>query len=320
MRFTLAALFLLTAYPVLADEPDFDADHILRNGATEPEPLASGNWYSIHGTGLSNGSCTAPQETTPDKYPRELCGVQIVIDGYPAPLNFVSETQVNFFAEEISETPGNVSLRHVLGGQTVIVALPRGPLPVRLSLRDDLRVGLPVWLEVKIPNRPVQFPVTEHPQRWRCHEVEVSRNGEVLAQRALADGIMAISEIGPCGMVGLPGIPTITNRLPLHLLYPFDQAGDYTVHYVLRQDEKPGGPAVVESERVNFHLDAAAPELRSQWLSSLIAPAVAVELVTDYLPSIGGYPDAQTQQLLDRYTEHEVPLVRSIARGLREMR
>ena len=305
MRLTL---LLFASYA--AAQPVFDAARVLRNGATEPEPLVSGKWYSIYGKGLArDGECAQPAGSS-----RERCGVQILIDGNAVQLNFVSSSQINFLTEALATGEGTVELSHLLGGQTTTIRVPRGPLPVKLGVQAQGRAGMPVWLDVKIPNRTVQFPVKMGPQRWGCHFVEVWRDGELLPRRPLAEDVVIGNGIGPCGVLGLSGVPTKTNRLPLHLLYRFDQAGVYTVRYTLRADERTA-VVIVESVRMNFRLDAADSEFRRQWLDSLMAGA-AVELVTDYLPTIGGYSDQRTRELLGRFVDHENQLVRYMARSL----
>jgi hypothetical protein len=329
--FTKLALAFLFVLGAAWSQPSFDAAHILPNGATEAEPLVQSRWYSIYGTGLGpKNACTGLSDGERG-YPIKLCGVQILLNGQAMPLNLVSSKQINFFAEVIAPGEGTVQLSHVFGGRAETTTLFRGKTPVALDIYAS-SVGMPVWLGVKIPNRSVQFPVTADPQQWGCHHVEVWRDGELLPRRPAANNVIIRSGPGPCSTIGLPGVPWDTDRLPLHLIYNFNTPGNYVVRYTLRAGGGDG-TETLGSAQMGFRLRPEDADQRRGWLSCLYPenglPCLdsdvshgtsAVELLTDFLPTIAGFKDEYSRQLLSWYVDHDDAQVRAMARSLLELK
>lgn len=81
----------------------------IANGASGATGAEAGSWVTI------NGSNFAPTATTWDKaivtnvFPTTLGGVTVAIDGRPAPISFVNQTQINALVPATS-TIGNVSV------------------------------------------------------------------------------------------------------------------------------------------------------------------------------------------------------------------
>jgi uncharacterized protein (TIGR03437 family) len=59
-----------------------------------PGPIAPNEWVTIMGSGLS--ATTASWQFTGTKLPVELNGVQVTVNSEPAPVSFVSNSQINF--------------------------------------------------------------------------------------------------------------------------------------------------------------------------------------------------------------------------------
>jgi protocatechuate 3,4-dioxygenase beta subunit len=81
------------------------------SGATFRRGAASGGWVTLAGTGLSATTRTwaAADFTTPGKLPESLDGVSVRINNQPAPVFYVSPTQINALAPDTT-TEGNVQV------------------------------------------------------------------------------------------------------------------------------------------------------------------------------------------------------------------
>jgi hypothetical protein len=200
--------------------------------------------------------------------------------------------------------------------------------PPAISLERPAAVGLPVWLKIPASNRVETFyPFwLGLPASFGCKQVEVRRNGQMLpviadlAAQQKSSGITAMRG-NPCGSVlnelnmG-PAGATHPARLPLHLRYRFDQPGVYEVRYTptTEQFSFPPGPAVWTAW-TPIEIQPGSPESRAKWLAEMSAhaPADKVEVLTDFLPSILGIPDAESLRLLGPYLYHPDELVRCYA-------
>jgi hypothetical protein len=186
--------------------------------------------------------------------------------------------------------------------------------PTAISLERPAAVGLPVWLKIPVTNTiETTYPfVLDLPGGFGCKGVEVRRNGSMLAGFAnLAEQESSTAFLpapgNPCNSVFRPS--TSPAHLPLHLLYRFDQPGVYEVRFTSMR------AAPQWTEWTPIEVQPGSPALRASWLAEMAAhaPTDAVALLTEFLPSILGYPDDESLRLLLPYLYHPNQHVRLYA-------
>jgi uncharacterized protein (TIGR03437 family) len=79
------------------------------NAANRASTIQSGSWVTINGSGFSTAPKTWDDSIINSVFPTTLGGVTVSIDGKPAPISFVSPTQINLLAPANS-TLGPVNL------------------------------------------------------------------------------------------------------------------------------------------------------------------------------------------------------------------
>ena len=189
---------------------------------------------------------------------------------------------------------------------------PPGQEIARLSFEEPVRVGGPVWAHVELPNNSagmVQYPVGVEPDNLGCHEFEVRRNG-VLLPRIVVRYSIRVSGGLSCGAIGIPGRPMKhLGRLPLHLQYRFETPGIYEVRYTRKADEF--GPrrdeTLFRSAWTPVEVQPAAPATISS------PPQGPVEILSDFLPGILGFPDGERLSVVLDYLYHPEETVRRYA-------
>lgn len=187
-----------------------------------------------------------------------------------------------------------------------------------VSLERATSVGLPVWLKIPVSD-PVEavYPFAlDLPAGFGCKQVEVRRKGKMLtAFASLTDQVNSSGFSGgsgnPCGSLFRPtDAPAL---LPLHLRYKFDEPGVYEVRYTAKGEGFTSPRGSVEwTEWTRIEIQPGSPQLRARWLAEMAAhpPADSLTLLTDFLPSILGFPDRESLQLLRPYLYHPDPHVR----------
>ena len=95
--------------------PAYTADSIVNASDYSPGPFAPNSVLSIFGSNLSwyIGEFSASQSTP--SAPVALSGVEVYVDNWPAPLLYVSPTQINFLVPS-GESPGSISVHVVREG------------------------------------------------------------------------------------------------------------------------------------------------------------------------------------------------------------
>lgn len=118
--------------------PQFSAEGVVSAAGFVP-PLAPGGIGSLFGSDLAAASSAAAAA----QLPRELAQVQVLIDGVPAPLFFVSPEQINFQAP--FETPADrpVAVR-VMRNLAPSATVERAFESTGLAVFTDPRSGLPI--------------------------------------------------------------------------------------------------------------------------------------------------------------------------------
>lgn len=91
--------------------PAFEARGVV-NAASFAQELAPGSFATIFGSGLAGGAVAVAAPP----YPTTLAGVQVLLNGAPAPLHFVSDGQINFLVPEATaEGAASVSVSTPIG-------------------------------------------------------------------------------------------------------------------------------------------------------------------------------------------------------------
>lgn len=326
MRFCGAVLLVLSA-AVLAQSraPSFTADRVLPSGRDRATPLSPGLFVSIYGEALGPlRGCLGkadPQRREafhPRRpplsfaetliYPKELCGVEVLVGGQSAGLLYVQDQQINFKVPLDAPLEGMAELKVVYqGSSSPPVHLPLGPEAATLLIEGTGRVGGPVW--IKIEGLPawasVQYPVTIHPGGFGCHELEVRQNGVLLPRIALP-GVAQVHVGLACGNIGIAGhaMPH-PGRLPLHLQYRFEKPGTYEVRYTRRRDVS--AEALFRSVWTRIEVLDRAPRRHGA------LPADPAEVLSDFLPGVLGFADAASLPIVSEALYHPHETVRQYA-------
>jgi hypothetical protein len=265
-----------------------------------------------------------PDSTSVDTliYPKELCGVQVLINGVAAGLLWVQEAQINFKVPQEAPVTGTGAIRVVYSGQSSAPArLPLGLETAVAELEIPAAVGMPVWLKItrRHLDRAIQYPFDILPANFKCNEVEVRRNGVPLPRIAagLSQAFGGMAANGPpCGSLGLPADSKHVGRIPLHLQYRFDRPGTYEVRYTMHRDwlGRSAAPRM-QTAWTRIEIRPAVAGERARWLAEqrAIAPSDATSLLTDFLPSILGIPDHESLALLVPFLYHSDDRVRRFA-------
>ena len=107
-------LAVLVLKSVWAQAPSYTADSITNASDYSPGPFAPNSVLSIFGSNLSwYTQAFASQSAT--SVPVALSGVEVYVDNWPAPLLYVSASQINFLIP-CGEIPGSVSVHVVREG------------------------------------------------------------------------------------------------------------------------------------------------------------------------------------------------------------
>jgi hypothetical protein len=187
------------------------------------------------------------------------------------------------------------------------------PTAAALSLEQPAYVNGPVWIHIQAL-RPdgyvyVGYPVGIAPGDFGCHDVQVRRRGTTLPRIPQSPSIGASSQGLLCGSIGLPGREIgHQNRLPLHLWYRFDKPGAYEVKYTGWRAiaGPPGAPRQVSAETAWTRIEIQPAKL---W-KPRPPPQDPAEAISDYLPSILGFPDDAHLRLVIEYLYHPNETVR----------
>jgi hypothetical protein len=337
--FLLFVSFLVKFAFAADPPPEFSAAGVVR-GAESAPILVPGAGLSIYGSHLGPfPACSAanpdpklretvnPRNPDPNfanlsVYPKELCGVQVLIGDKPAGMLYVSERQINFKVPQDSAETGTVDLRVVSQGQSSApLRMPAGFEKTTVSLAEPAYTDMPVWLKVetRFGLGRIAYPSPYGPAGFGCNQVEVRRDGKLLPLLPSSNWALhgGVASGPPCGSFALPAGKRVLDRLPLHLLYRFDTPGLYEVRYTLR-DRATGLPSSgvrAQSEWTPIPILPSAPNQRRNWLESVRKRGSedAAELVTDILPSVLGFPDDASFDIVAPYLYHPFQAVRRYA-------
>jgi len=111
-----------------AQAPAYTADGIVNASDYSTGPFAPNSVLSIFGSNLSWYTQALSLSNAAVAVPTQMAGVQVYVDQWPAPLLYVSGSQINFLIPS-GESPGNITVRVVrqgVRGPDVAIALVDG--------------------------------------------------------------------------------------------------------------------------------------------------------------------------------------------------
>jgi hypothetical protein len=182
----------------------------------------------------------------------------------------------------------------------------------KLSFEEPVRVGGPVWARVEPPNnyhQTFQYPVGLKPDDLGCHEFEVRRNGVLLPRIVVRNSIRPSGGL-ICGVISIPGRPMKhPGRMPLHLQYRFETPGIYEVRYTRKESQL--GPG---RDKTLFRSDWTRMEVLPAATAPIASPPQdPVEILSDFLPNLLGFPDGERLSVVLDYLYHPEQTVRRYA-------
>ncbi len=334
----LFASFLATFAFAADPPPEFSAAGVVRGSESAPI-LAPGAGMSIYGSHLAPfPGCAAnadpklretvnPRNPDPEfaslsVYPKELCGVVVMVGDKAAGLLYVSEKQINFKVPQDSAESGTVDLVvYAHGSASAPLKMQAGFEKTTVSLAEPAYTDMPVWLKVdtKFGLGHVAYPFVLGPAGYGCNDVEVRRDGKILpvlpGSNWMKHGNIFAGSL--CGSYALPAGNRKENRLPLHLLYRFDTPGAYEVRYTLRDQPQGFSTSKIraQSEWTAIEILPSTPNQRRDWLELVRKRQSedAAEIMTDILPSVLGFPDDAAFDIVVSYLYHPFQAVRRYA-------
>jgi hypothetical protein len=289
--------------------PRFTSEGLNHRPDGRPVLLAPGMIATLYGDDLGPElQCPEPIPQN-GPYPLEACGARVLVDGRASGLLFAGSKQINFKipleAPEDGLAPVQVCVREVCSD----------PVVFRFSLRKAFirvqghaYVHMPVWIDVDQPaTSGISYPYGVFPMDFGGNELEVFYKGEPLAKREPFAPIGTL--IGPGGTVAPQDSPR--ERLPLHLIYRFDEPGVYSVRYTARPDKG------IQSDWTDIVVEPYSAAQHAVWLEAEAAKArtaSAGELVGDIIPSLLAWPDDAALSVLLTLVDNPDGLVRQYAR------
>lgn len=319
MAWAIGLLFPFVAFT--AEAPTFTPSSVLPANAAHQELLRPGMLVSIYGRHLGPGSgCVPPRMTYPE--PTELCGATVVVGREKSSLLYVQDLQINLRVPYTAASEGLIDFVVTYQGlSSAPVSVRFGPITARIQLTGPAYVHMPIWIHVDLPephSRYLRYPITIAPGNFGGHQFEVRRNGIMLPPlkpahpfRMSGDGPGGFGMIGGGGMLSLRHEPANRSRLPLHLIYRFDQPGLYEVRYRGHYGRDAGTPDLARSSWLRFEVLDFPTAKRAAWLATMrqSAPSDPVELLSDFLPSILALPDHAVLSILREYQHNSGQLV-----------
>lgn len=265
MRVLVALLAALTAM-VPQPAPSFKSDNILPYMRRSTKLLSPGMVVELWGGNLAPVPWSGDERRPKAPLPREICGVRVLFGSQPAELLYVSETQINLKIPEGLPAEGFMPIRVCAG------TICSDPVTMRFSARTALLtlerpayVHMPLWINVDAPAPYfVHYPCGGYwPWSFPGYEFEVLRNGRPLAP--IPQPPPPAKAVGPSGECH--GLLEGFGRLPLHLLYRFEEPGTYSVRFTAKKN----GLILYQSDWTDIEIEPFSQEKREEWLHSLEA-------------------------------------------------
>ncbi|MHB9109139.1 MAG: hypothetical protein ACYDCO_18960 [Armatimonadota bacterium] len=222
---------------------------------------------------------------------------------------------------------GNLPSRGLLPGclllLAMLLAIPSiaqdlARIQVELSFKGTACQGMPIWAYLQFPKTyqaplgDLRYPFSTTPWNFQGYDAfQVMYNGRPVAARAIPNSHISSR------WYDSRDIPNtfITGRVPLHLLFRFDNPGRYQVRFARITDERmprwSDAPEPV-SEWVTLEVKPISEGDRQAWQQQLLQDPTqdAGKLVGDILPSLLAQPDETVLPLFLRCLSHENQFVR----------
>jgi uncharacterized protein (TIGR03437 family) len=132
------ALAVLCVGTARGAAPSYSTAGIVNTPNSTLGPFAPGSVVSIYGTGLGESAEGTALDAGALKLPFELNNAHVYVGGYPAPMLFASESQINFLIPS-NMIPGAVTIRVAVDGNTI----PSGP-EITVQLVDAVPALFPM--------------------------------------------------------------------------------------------------------------------------------------------------------------------------------
>jgi hypothetical protein len=284
--------------------PRFNREGLTQYPDGRPMLLAPGMIVTIYGQDLGPElQCPEPIPSN-GPYPLETCGVRVLVDGRPAGLLFSGSRQINFKIPDDAPEDGSAPIQVCVRGTC------SDPVMARFSLRKAFLhvaghayVHMPVWIDVDLPaTHGIYYPYSASSLDFGGNDLEVRHHGEPFPPFRSSIGL-GNSTVAPKD--------SPRGRLPLHLLYRFDEPGVYWVRYAARRDKD------IQSEWTEIVVEPYSDAQRAIWLEAEAAKARSAspgELVGHIIPSLLAWPDEAALSVLLTLMDHADGLVRDFAR------
>lgn len=271
--------------------PVFSLATVVSPAKPNSKLFAAGMILTVYGTDLQPRASCASQNTPPAPYPVEICGVRVLLDSAPSELLFTSSNQINLKLPANSPDEGSAALRVcVVNVCSAPVTLQFSTRRALLALERPAYVHMPVWIAVDAPSPySVAYPCSAWPWSFSGYEFEVRHNDQLLRQLPTPVNPREISTSGKA-CVG----PTLRSSLPLHLLYRFDEPGEYSV----RLTAMNGTQIIYQTDWTNIQVGSFSDENRAEHLRALEARANLRSADDDVVPSLLAWPDEKALAVL----------------------
>lgn len=286
---------LLAAFSAAAQPPQpvpsFSSDTIRPHGRLT-KLLAPGMVLELWGQNLAPVPwCGQDQIPKGAPLPLEICGVRVLIGSRPAELMYVSGNQINLKIPADLPAEGFEPFEVCVGGVCSAPVIMRfSALAALLTLERPAYVHMPIWIDVDAPAPySVPYPCGFWPWSFPGYGFEVLRKESALgpAPRLLPPPPRTVAPVGRCDG------PTQRGRLPLHLLYSFEEPGTYSVRFTATRN----GEILYQSDWTDIEIEPFSEEKREEWLRSLEAK-VSQKSVNDVVPSLLAWPDEKALAVL----------------------
>jgi hypothetical protein len=265
---------------------------------------------TIYGEHFAGCSLPIPQN---GPYPIEACGLRVLVGASPAGLLYVGEKQINLkipaHAPAEGTAPLKVCVRDVCSDP---VTFRFSSHKAYIAVQGTAYVHMPVWIEADQPMPyDIFYPYLTWPWDFGGYQLEVRRNGKLLPQ------------IKPTPTGGIAGGMTVAptdsprSRLPLHLLYHFDQPGTYFVRLTAWRIVPPEfrtHQVACQSDWTDVVVKPVSEAQHEAWLqaeAAKIPSATPGQLVGDIIPSLLAWPDEKALAILLPLRNHPNDLVRN---------
>ena len=274
-----------------------EAPFISREGilpAGGPQWLIPDQFVAIYGRNLApRGGCSEKLEPKAGGYPTDFCDTRVTVNGVPAGLQFVGDSQINIKLPGGIPSAGEVAIVVTARGlSSQAVRVPIGRPKLKLSLVQPAYVRMPVWIAHNVPV-PYRDEILQ-PFGMSGGKFEVRRNGVMLKPL----------EVPPPRAYAMPGngggvMLAADMPLPLHLQYRFDVVGKYEIRYIgtrMEPDPPRGMRTVVveESDWTEIEVLPFSEARRREWIRERVRtmPSSPEQLTGKAIPELLAVPDA----------------------------